>query len=288
MLLIFHYRERYDKACALAKFAFNPYLAFMQVYNLLDVCQPQAESLCVVPVAGVHPVELLKNLLQVVFLDSDAVIGNHNLQTSVRQVTRRYPQLQVAIVATVLDRIVEKVEDDIGKVHLVDINQGNLRIENSVNMTTVFLNFQFERIDNVDGTLCIQLILDKEWTDFIGTKPDAQYRRISVKLPKNIIRNLFVKTTNADIDMQPTVISDSLFLDVNGGNITFDTLSTGNNIDLTVKNGNINGSIVGGWDDFAISCQIKKGESNLPENKEGGDKRLSVNCNNGDVVIDFI
>lgn len=147
---------------------------------------------------------------------------------------------------------------------------------------------EYYDIDNVDGTLCIQLILDKEWTDFIGTKPDAQYRRISVKLPENIIRNLFVKTTNADIDIQPTVISDSLFLDVNGGNITFDTLSAGNNIDLTVKNGNINGSIVGGWDDFAISCQIKKGESNLPENKEGGDKRLSVNCNNGDVVIDFI
>ena len=88
--------------------------------------------------------------------------------------------------------------------------------------------------------------------------------------------------------MQPTVISDSLSLNVNGGNITFDTLFAGNNIDLTVKNGNINGSIVGGWDDFAISCQIKKGESNLPENKESGDKRLSVNCNNGDVLIDFI
>ena len=147
---------------------------------------------------------------------------------------------------------------------------------------------EYYDIAHVDGTLTIRLVLDKEWTDFIGTKPNAQYRRIFVKLPENIIKDLVVKTTNADVNMQPTVISDSLSLNVNGGNITFDTLFAGNNIDLTVKNGNINGSIVGGWDDFAISCQIKKGESNLPENKESGDKRLSVNCNNGDVLIDFI
>lgn len=147
---------------------------------------------------------------------------------------------------------------------------------------------EYYDIAHVDGTLTIRLVSDKEWTDFIGTKPDVQYRRIFVKLPENIIKDLVVKTTNADVNMQPTVISDSLSLNVNGGNITFDTLFAGNNIDLTVKNGNINGSIVGGWDDFAISCQIKKGESNLPENKESGDKRLSVNCNNGDVLIDFI
>lgn len=147
---------------------------------------------------------------------------------------------------------------------------------------------EYYDIAHVDGTLTIRLVSDKEWTDFIGTKIDVQYRRIFVKLPENIIKDLVVKTTNADVNMQPTVISDSLSLNVNGGNITFDTLFAGNNIDLTVKNGNINGSIVGGWDDFAISCQIKKGESNLPENKESGDKRLSVNCNNGDVLIDFI
>ena len=142
-------------------------------------------------------------------------------------------------------------------------------------------------IANIDGTLTIQLILDKEWTDFIGTKPDAQYRQITVKIPENILSDLSVKTTNADVNIEPTTVSDSLFLDVNGGNISFDMLSVGSDIDLAVKNGNIKGSILGGWDDFAILCQIKKGESNLPENKEDGDKRLSVNCNNGNVDIEF-
>ena len=157
----------------------------------------------------------------------------------------------------------------------------------------IYINFfesekEYYDIVNVDGTLTIQLISDKEWTDFIGTKPEAQYRQISVQLPENVVSDLFVKTTNADVNMQPTIVNNSLLLDVNGGNISFDLLSAGSNIDLTVKNGNISGSVVGGWDDFAISCQIKKGESNLPEHKEGGDKRLSVNCNNGNVAIDFI
>ena len=146
---------------------------------------------------------------------------------------------------------------------------------------------EYYDIANVDGTLTIRLILEKEWTDFIGTKPDAQYRQITVRIPENILGNLSVKTTNEDVNIEPITISDNLILDVNGGNISFDMLSAGSNIDLTVKNGNIKGSIIGGWDDFAISCQIKKGESNLPENKEGGDKRLSVNCNNGNVDIEF-
>lgn len=146
---------------------------------------------------------------------------------------------------------------------------------------------EYYDIANVDGTLTVRLILEKEWTDFIGTKPDAQYRQITVRIPENILGNLSVKTTNEDVNIEPIIINDSLILDVNGGNISFDMLSAGSNIDLTVKNGNIKGSIIGGWDDFAISCQIKKGESNLPENKEGGDKRLSVNCNNGNVDIEF-
>ena len=156
----------------------------------------------------------------------------------------------------------------------------------------IYVNFfesekEYYDIADVDGTLTIRLISAKEWTDFIGIKADAQYRRISVKLPENILKNLSVKTTNADVNIEPLIVSDSFSLDVNGGNIFFDTVSVGNDIELTVKNGNIRGSVAGGWDDFAISCQIKKGESNLPENKEGGDKSLSVDCNNGNVDIEF-
>ena len=40
-------------------------------------------------------------------------------------------------------------------------------------------------------------------------------------------------------------------------------------------------------DEFSITCMIKKGESNLPALKEGGDKSLTAECNNGDINIEF-
>lgn len=147
---------------------------------------------------------------------------------------------------------------------------------------------EYYEISETDGTLTIELILDKCWTDFIGTKPNARYRKIFLKLPENTLQGLSVKTTNADVKIERASVRESIFLDVNGGNISFERLSAGREIRLTGKNGNIDGFVVGGWDDFAISCQIKKGESNLPEKKEGGEKRLLVDCNNGDVEIGFI
>ena len=59
-------------------------------------------------------------------------------------------------------------------------------------------------------------------------------------------------------------------------------------MNLTVKNGDISGTIAGSYDDFAIQSEIKKGESNLPGNKNGGEKTLTVSGNNGDVHIEFV
>ena len=54
-----------------------------------------------------------------------------------------------------------------------------------------------------------------------------------------------------------------------------------------VKNGNIIGSIIGSYDDYSISCQIKKGKTNLPSKKDGGFKQLNVVVNNGDAKIEI-
>ena len=57
---------------------------------------------------------------------------------------------------------------------------------------------------------------------------------------------------------------------------------------LKVKNWDISGSILGSCDDFAIQTEIKKGESSLPDEKDGGEKTLNVSGNNGDVNIEFV
>ena len=82
-------------------------------------------------------------------------------------------------------------------------------------------------------------------------------------------------------------VTGSINLSSNGGNIDFENLDAGSGLTLDAKNGDISGTIAGSYDDFSIQTEMKKGESSLPEQKEGGEKSLNVSCNNGDISIDF-
>lgn len=128
---------------------------------------------------------------------------------------------------------------------------------------------------------------DKEWKDYIGGKPSAEKRKISLQIPDVLLENLTLSTTNEDIILPTLAVTGSISLSSNGGNITFGSVDAGNALYLAVKNGDISGTVIGSYDDFAIQCEVKKGESNLPDNKDSGEKRLNVSCNNGNVSIDF-
>lgn len=129
---------------------------------------------------------------------------------------------------------------------------------------------------------------DKEWTDYIGGKPSAENRKISLQIPDALLENLTLSTTNEDITLSALAVTGSINISCNGGNITFESFDVGNALSLTVKNGDIVGTVIGSYDDFAIQSEIKKGESNLPDNKDGGEKTLNVSSNNGDVNIELI
>ena len=123
------------------------------------------------------------------------------------------------------------------------------------------------------GELSMRLSLDRDWTDYVGTKPAREYRKIKVEIPDRLLSGLTVKTTNESIHVSPLSGVASVSLESNGGNVEFEKLFVSESLTVTAKNGNILGSVVGGWDDFSISCEIKKGESNfVPENKTGGDE----------------
>ena len=100
----------------------------------------------------------------------------------------------------------------------------------------------------------------KEWPDYIG----------------------------GDITLPSLTVTDSISISANGGNTTFDKLNAGNSIIIKSKNGDINGSVKGSYDEYSVESNIKKGESNLPPDKKGGDKILSVSNNNGNTNIDFV
>ena len=139
-----------------------------------------------------------------------------------------------------------------------------------------------------DGVLTVTYVTDKGWTDYIGSKPDAQYRKIRIEIPADLLTDLDVSTTNEKISLQGVSASGTMALNSDGGDLNLDAVDAGEGLNLTAKNGNISGSVLGGWDDFAITCEVKKGDTNLPEQKPGGEKFLNVSCNNGDVDLELV
>ena len=138
------------------------------------------------------------------------------------------------------------------------------------------------------NVLTVKLAFNKEWTDFIGTKPVAENRKINIKVPNNLLAKITASTTNENIKVAALSVTDSISLDSNGGNVICEQVNVNNAINLKAKDGNITGTVIGGWDDFAISCKIKKGDCNLPLNKESGEKSFTADCNNGDINIEFV
>lgn len=139
-----------------------------------------------------------------------------------------------------------------------------------------------------DHTLTMTTQSDKEWTDYIGAKANADSRKIMLKVPDELLTALKTSTTNEDISLPAMTIFGDVSLSSQGGNIAFEALDAGKSINLSAKNGDITGSILGGYDDYSISCESKKGESNLPSSKTGGAKILTVSNKNGDIDIEFM
>ena len=139
-----------------------------------------------------------------------------------------------------------------------------------------------------DGVLTMTSASSKEWTDYIGVKSSDEGRKISLQIPDALLENLTLSTTNEDISLLELSVTGSVSISSNGGDISFETLDVGSALTLNVKNGDISGTVVGSYDDFAIQTEIKKGESSLPDEKDGGEKTLNVSGNNGDVNIEFV
>ena len=137
------------------------------------------------------------------------------------------------------------------------------------------------------GILTMVSQSDKTWTDYIGRSQSAGADQITVQIPDAALSTLILCTTKEDISLPELTVTDQLVLSTNEGDISFTRLAAANAITLENKNGDIAGTIAGSYDEYAVSCTIKKGESNLPEEKSGGSKTLTVTNNNGDVDIAF-
>ena len=76
-------------------------------------------------------------------------------------------------------------------------------------------------IDLTGGVLTVAYAPTKEWSDYIGTQPDAAVRIITLRVPDSL-RALSVSTTNDDLCFGDVSIAGDLTAYANGGNVTFE------------------------------------------------------------------
>ena len=63
-----------------------------------------------------------------------------------------------------------------------------------------------------DKKLSVKLTMDKDWTDFIGVKPSAEYRKIRICIPQGVVLSLSATTTNEAIKATGLSVAGSLSL----------------------------------------------------------------------------
>lgn len=129
---------------------------------------------------------------------------------------------------------------------------------------------------------------DKEWADYIGGSKSAGSDQITIQIPDTSLSSLILRTTKEDVSLPDLTVSDQLVVSTNEGDIFFENLNSTSSITLENKNGDITGTITGSYDEYEISCTIKKGDSNLPNERSGGNKTLTATNNNGNIDIEFI
>ena len=86
-----------------------------------------------------------------------------------------------------------------------------------------------------ENVLTMTSASNKEWTDYIGRKPSAEDRKISLQIPDELLENLTLSTTNEDITLSALAVTGSISISSTGGNITFGDLDVGNALTLTCQ-----------------------------------------------------
>lgn len=147
-------------------------------------------------------------------------------------------------------------------------------------------NIEYLDIDSSTSDLQIKLSMDKKFKDYFFYTSPSELKMIEIRIPNNSISKLSIKNKSGNILISDIAISDKLVLDINNGDIETIRIEAPF-IEMKAKNGNISGTIIGSWDDYSITSKIKKGNSNLPTEKRGGNKNLIIDCNNGDIDLEI-
>ena len=120
----------------------------MQVDDLLNISQSEAEALDIVLVAGVYTVELVEYLAQVLLLDALTGIADTKVQLLV-VVPCTDIDIQRLVGLAVLHGIVHQIGDGVLEVNLIDVNGRVYSFYLGVYLASGMLHTQGERLGNL-------------------------------------------------------------------------------------------------------------------------------------------
>lgn len=122
------------------------YGSLVEVYDLLNVRQSESEAFDIMTVTGMHTIEALKDLLQVLFLYSYTRIAYGHCHLAFFRVPRAQVDVQRGVWLTIFHGVVHEVEYDIAEVCLVNTYRGIYRLCLRVYLSACVLHSQRERV----------------------------------------------------------------------------------------------------------------------------------------------
>ena len=114
---------------------------------------------------------------------------------------------------------------------------------------------------------------NKDWTDYIGGKPSAEYRKITLQVPDALLEQLTLSTTNENISLSALAVTGSVSISANGGNISFGNLDVGSALTLEVKTEIFPAPLWGATMILPSSPTAKKGKP-ICRSRRTGEKKI--------------
>lgn len=192
-----------------------------------------------------------------------------------------------------------------------EINRYNMSVENGaliINQNDEFYtkNWRenwFDRILNIDvhrhSSYTMEVMVPKNIIADVSIKADAgaasieggKYKNVDCELNYGGLKihdvtaeRIDVSSDCGDVELK-NVIAD-IETECDFGEIRFDRIK-GKNISFDNDYGDVKGTIVGKEEQYTINAEIDMGDKNI-DNRTGGQNRLDVNVDMGDISIKFV
>ena len=155
-------------------------------------------------------------------------------------------------------------------------------------------------LDSTSGDVDIQKLAIKENLDLSLSSGDVQLQTVTVAgktsvqlssgeidLTNFVTKDLYLSVTSGDMQLEGVIVANQTSLEANSGDIELTQFKAGQETEISVTSGDISGDVLGKMTEYTIQSSVTSGDSNLPQELDGGYKQLRVEATSGDINLQF-